>query len=301
MDESPSAGWYADPAGTPDSVRWWHGSGWTEHRRQGPGTVAPPRTEGRGEAGDDRRYQRRHGIPRARSGKSATGWVLGGVGTLLLIFVAAAASIRVLGHGTVPLVGSSAASDRRSDLGNGSIASDSGRRIVDPAAGLSYARPRAARHPWKQVAPSLVSDQIDWTHAIGMTVQPNFDHHQHNWSADVYTGVLGPTAHHTGLRQLRATTVKLTVQIARNLYQTHRKAYRLRSRPLTVDGRRAWAVNFVYYYPNAAAQGWQFRTESVAVLVIDRGSRPASVFYASIPHARGATSLIGLVRSIKVS
>ncbi|WP_030266675.1 phospholipid scramblase-related protein [Streptomyces violens] len=33
----PPAGWYADPQGTPDQLRWWDGARWTEHTHQGSG------------------------------------------------------------------------------------------------------------------------------------------------------------------------------------------------------------------------------------------------------------------------
>ncbi|WP_157129689.1 DUF2510 domain-containing protein, partial [Thermobifida halotolerans] len=33
MGGSIEPGWYADPEGTPDQLRWWNGSEWTQHVR----------------------------------------------------------------------------------------------------------------------------------------------------------------------------------------------------------------------------------------------------------------------------
>ncbi|MFH8591048.1 phospholipid scramblase-related protein [Streptomyces rimosus] len=42
------AGWYADPQGTPDQLRWWDGSRWTEHTH--PGQQAQPQAHHQGQA-----------------------------------------------------------------------------------------------------------------------------------------------------------------------------------------------------------------------------------------------------------
>src|SRR5258708_25306196 len=33
--EMPPAGWYPDPYGVPDLLRWWDGSAWTQHTDEG--------------------------------------------------------------------------------------------------------------------------------------------------------------------------------------------------------------------------------------------------------------------------
>ncbi|WP_030671117.1 phospholipid scramblase-related protein [Streptomyces rimosus] len=40
------AGWYADPQGTPDQLRWWDGSRWTEHTHPGQQAQAPAQNQG---------------------------------------------------------------------------------------------------------------------------------------------------------------------------------------------------------------------------------------------------------------
>ncbi|MFH8410899.1 phospholipid scramblase-related protein [Streptomyces sp. NPDC018019] len=40
------AGWYADPQGTPDRLRWWDGSRWTEHTHPGQQAQAPAQHQG---------------------------------------------------------------------------------------------------------------------------------------------------------------------------------------------------------------------------------------------------------------
>ncbi|MFE7607344.1 phospholipid scramblase-related protein [Streptomyces celluloflavus] len=39
------AGWYADPQGTPHQLRWWDGSGWTEHTHPGQQAQAPAQNQ----------------------------------------------------------------------------------------------------------------------------------------------------------------------------------------------------------------------------------------------------------------
>src|SRR3954449_2800898 len=39
--DMPPAGWYPDPYGAPDLLRWWDGSAWTQHTHEGSISQAP--------------------------------------------------------------------------------------------------------------------------------------------------------------------------------------------------------------------------------------------------------------------
>lgn len=72
------AGWYADPHGTPDLLRWWDGSRWTEHTHAGTQPAAPQQGFPQQQSGPPG-----YADPNAQArGQAGAGPVAGGGGTL---------------------------------------------------------------------------------------------------------------------------------------------------------------------------------------------------------------------------
>ena len=76
---TPAAGWYPDPQGTPNTLRWWDGTQWTQHTRQGQ--AAPPPLQQPAVPGQPDPYQQSR-VQRQVTRQAGVAPVAGGGGTL---------------------------------------------------------------------------------------------------------------------------------------------------------------------------------------------------------------------------
>ncbi|MBO2445994.1 hypothetical protein J4573_02740 [Actinomadura barringtoniae] len=143
-----------------------------------------------------------------------------------------------------------------------------------------------------------------FTYAEIVVVQQKYDGTQ-NYYANAYSGRLPASVPYTGTQDLSkaATTLAKNIESEpepRGAYPSHTRRDR-DNRAYTVSGRSAWYVKFQVIFPQAQSRGWNFRSETAVLILIDQGAgaRP-STFFVSVPdsHPNGG-DLQSLVASVR--
>lgn len=266
---------YADPysgpaepyAGPADP----YGSGPREPYATGPAGVPPPR--------------RRSTMP----------WLFGGIGALAVIIIAVVvlAATGILGGGGTPPTPSSGSPSPPGSTPN------SADRVTDSSAGISYTRPASSWSPLQQYA-RQIPGQVQWDEAIGSLAQANYVK-GHNWVANVYTGRL--TAPYSGTGDLSKVT-KPIAQYVQAINYDHVGAKTLQvidSKSVTVDGHAAWLEKFKYTFKDADSLKLNFKSETAAVVCVDRAKQQPAVLYVSVPDNFDTGIVDRVLNSIKIN
>ena len=116
--------------------------------------------------------------------------------------------------------------------------------------------------------------------------------------ASVYSGAATnttPVSPETAAKALLATLEPVA-------YPAHTRQD-LTSASHPVGGHDGWLLKVKFTFPQAKSQGWNFRTETAAILMVDRGNgRSPAEFYVSIPDSHGRQGDLDLLlSSLKVS
>ncbi|MCO6007035.1 hypothetical protein NE236_18800 [Actinoallomurus purpureus] len=167
---------------------------------------------------------------------------------------------------------------------------------TDTQAGISYPRLGGS---WRTEAVTATSGlgKLGFDQGEVATVMTDFQNGQ-PYVASAYSGVGTDT-----------TSVPLEVKAKAVLAALEPTAYPAHTRQdLTseshpVDGHTGWLVKVKLTFPQAKSQGWNFRTETAALVIIDRGNGQAPAqFYVSIPDShKHQGDLDLLLTSLKVS
>lgn len=222
---------------------------------------------------------------------------------LVIVVVLAAAGVFDDGSSPSPTTGASGGS---SPSANPTQRSPVVGTIDDSQAGVSYAQ-LGGKWKLQEIPPtSGFARNYGFTKGEVAVVQESYNG-KNPYLASAYSGRLPASVTYKGTGDLEsaATSFGRTIESEpepNGSYPSHSRQD-LESKSQTIDGRSAWYSKFRLTFPQAQAQGWNFRTETVIFILIDQGSgkRP-SVVWLTLPdsHENGG-DLELLAGSVKVS
>ncbi|MEV5750350.1 DUF2510 domain-containing protein [Actinoallomurus sp. NPDC052308] len=168
--------------------------------------------------------------------------------------------------------------------------------ITDSQAGISYPRLGGG---WR-------ADTVTATGGLGRlgfdqgetaTVMKNFQNGQ-PYVASAYSGVSTDTTSPS----MEVKAKALFVALEPSAYPAHTHQI-LSSAAQSVGGHQGWLLKLRLTFPQAKSQGWNFRAETAAIMMVDRGNGQAPAeFYVSIPDShKHQGDLDLLLTSLKVS
>lgn len=155
-------------------------------------------------------------------------------------------------------------------------------RIDDPAAGLSYARLGGR---WKVMDRARLRT-MRWTAGQYQIAQDDYDGKGHDALASCLSSPLPGNFPYSGSGDLADTSASLARTIEKTFYPAHSRRHDRTSEATRVDGHPAWLRTYVLSYPDAQAKGYDFRSETVTIVLVDRGQRAPGVLWVSIPDNR---------------
>jgi hypothetical protein len=170
-----------------------------------------------------------------------------------------------------------------------------GPRVVDPAAGISYAREPAPWRTW---------DRGTWD---GGTLGVRYDvgyyfvterYSGGDYLASVLSGAVPAAVNDSVTLDLECTGRQVAEDVRRSFYPDPNTKTVLRDEETTLGGRPAWVSVFRlgFHEPTLTATG-----ELVAVVLVDVGRPTAAVLYVSIPdtHAGYDRVVDEVIRSVR--
>lgn len=229
--------------------------------------------------------------------RSTMPWLFGGIGALAVIIIAVVvlAATGILGGGGATPTPSHVSPSPLGSSPNTAAAD----RVTDSAAGISYTRPASSWSDLQQYPPQIPG-QVQWDEAIGAIAQENYVKGR-NWVANVFTGRL--IAGYSGTGDLPKVTKPITQYVEANNY-THVGAKTLQvvdSKSVTVDGHAAWLEKFKYTFKDADSLKLNFKSETAAVICVDRAKQKPAVLYVSIPDNFDTGIVDRVLNSIKIN
>jgi hypothetical protein len=278
---APQPGWYPDPDGAPDTVRWWNGTAWSDVTTPaGPGVSVgrsfespapraplPPSSWDAWGTPD-------HGTWKpARSGRSLRRpLVLGGgaLGVVLLLLLVAV----VLGNGSdsdddTRVAGPT--SQPTSTFPPGTV------RIFDEAAGISYPFLGDGWFEWDR-GPQYETTETAGQYFITQEDLPDgFD----VFIAQCTSGPLAADYGYGGTGTLQQTVTSVADSVRALHYPAPNERQVRRDEAVTVDGASGWVYEFDLTWDVA---GYDSSGERAALLLVDVGRPAPALLYVSIPN-----------------
>lgn len=156
-------------------------------------------------------------------------------------------------------------------------------RIIDTQAGLSYDQLGGTWSLAPSISPSLA--KLGFDKAEQTTVQRNFDGKGGDYVASALSGTLATSVPYSGTTSLQAAAKGEFLTLSPLVYAPHQEqdldSHGLSSK----SGKTGWLFKVKLTFPQAASSGWNWRTETAVVILVDRGSSRPGVLYISIPDS----------------
>ncbi|MGY1915536.1 DUF2510 domain-containing protein [Blastococcus sp. SYSU DS0973] len=286
VEQGAAPGWYPDPSGVPDTVRWWNGAGWSDVMMPaGPGV-----TVHRAPTGPD--TERPAAVVPPVAPAAARPWFrpLVAAGSVVALVVAVVVAVLVLR----PDDGRGTATTTAQDLGAGPPPA-AGRafppgtvRIVDEASGISYPY---LGEGWSEFDLGL---QLETTTTAGQY----FTTQEGTPDGGIFISqcTSGPVAEGygwAGPSTLQTTTRALAESVRANYYPGPNEREVLRDEPRTVDGHAAHLYEFALSWD---VEGYDASGERAALLLVDVGRPAPALLYVSIPNTHA--ELYGVIDQV---
>lgn len=229
-------------------------------------------------------------------------WLLAGGGGLVVVVAVVVVAL----FATNVIGGSAPATDPSPDGGGGgggtqAPAGDSPvvGEINDQEAGLTYAK---LGGNWAALQPGGGQGMADWTAGQYQIAQANYQDGRDYLATCLSSPLQGSTGY-SGTDDLEAATTRMADQIQATYYPQEHTREDIESTAIEVDGHQAWKVTYDLTFPQAEANAWDFQSERVVVMVIDRGDgNTPGLFYFSLPDNLPLQGDIdAVVSSIKVT
>lgn len=276
-------GWYDEPGGDRDSLRWWDGRAWTNvTRTRSPGEELPP------PVATDMLDTHSERTPVRR------GWVVAGtaIAVVLVLVTFGVPGRRDVGDGLAGR-GPDTARIEPSAPAPTTVTPVTG-RYSDRSARLSYDVLPGDWREWDR--PSF--NGLQSTLGYYRITQQNAPGGQTYW-ANVNSGLVGPDVAAGG--DLATTALRLIRILATEYYPDHTREG-LTQRAVTVDGATASLVSYRAVFEPTASAGYAAKSEQILVLVVDTGQAQPSALYVSLPDTVRTLwpSIDGLVDSVRI-
>jgi Protein of unknown function (DUF2510) len=287
-------GWYDDPSGSADRLRWWDGSAWTSiDRERMPHERAPVPLP-------DVDWSRRELLdsearpPRRRGPWIAVLLAVGLIGGLVLTGVLPGVGHRRHGNSAAPSPTPVPTFEPQPSPVPTTPVPVSG-RVTDPASGLSY---DVLPGDWRAWDLTPFSGMIG-TAGYYRVVQERTPTGGPYW-ANVTSGLV--ISDSAGSAGLAAAADQLATALDAAYYPKHTRTDVV-GRATQVDGQPAYLVHYIATFDSKAAAGYTAKTESVTVLLVDTGRVRAAALYISLPDTVRSlwASVDGLIASVRVT
>lgn len=152
--------------------------------------------------------------------------------------------------------------------------------ITDKKAGLKYAR---LGGNWREAA--SFTERFGFSSGQTALVQDDYDGNG-DYVASVYAGTLPSPISYSDTDDLESAARGLFALIEPSSYPLDHVKREVESRSTKIDGEDAWIVKYELTFPGAAARGWNFTSEDIAVILVDRGGdKQPGFLYVSIPDS----------------
>lgn len=301
-----TGGWYPDPQGPRGRMRWWDGTGWSEHTAAdgAPETTRPAGVrEPRDQAVTAARL-RRFGLPVA---------VIAVLAALIVVPMA----VHGESTGGTPIggppisagPGSTDSPPPLSQLCQNTAPSSPGRpvgpgrggaRTTDPSARLSYARLGAPWTDWNLGT---------WGQTSGAGLGERFSVGQYfvtqqladgPYLASILSGTVPATYGDDAHPNIACAARVIADDVRKRYYPQPNQRTDGRSELLSVGGRPAYLMRFHLAFDQA---GNKAKGEQVAICVVDMPGRKASAIYISIPdtHKQYDRVIDQVVQSLRIA
>lgn len=278
------AGWYPDPSGDPDRLRWWDGSGWTKETASADDDVdahewpTPARTVHRREVrppDDVANGPRRRRSP----------LVLGGVVVVVVLLLGLVGGYVFMDKGGSDASASRVDGGQATESSTASASAQPSAKTSKKKSGsgveagtISYA---TLSGDWSEPGKTLV-EELSPSRGQAQLTQKDAPGLDTDWSAQVAVGQLDPDFEYSGPEDLKNNATAFASTVENKYYApllTTRKD--LEKKSLEVSGRDAYQVTFHLAFENPP-EGFAAKGETVYVVVVDNTPQPSGM-YVTIP------------------